>query len=151
MKLRNFAVLALFAIALSVSALGQDKGSTVGPDKDIKEKESAAEAVALHWLQIVDAGNYGQAWEEAAPLLRDAISRDNWRRTMLNFRRSLGTVSSRTFKSVEYKTQLPGVPDGEYVLIQYDTSFENKKSSVETVTPMRDKDGKWKVSGYFIN
>jgi ribosomal protein S17E len=42
------------------------------------------------------------------------------------------------------------VPDGKYVVIKYDTSFENKKSAVETVTPMLDKDGKWRVAGYFI-
>lgn len=47
-------------------------------------------------------------------------------------------------------TSLPGAPDGKYVVIQYDTSFENKKAAVETVTPMLDKDGKWRVSGYYI-
>jgi hypothetical protein len=47
-------------------------------------------------------------------------------------------------------TSLAGAPDGEYVVIQYETSFENKKSSIETVTPMLDKDGKWRVSGYYV-
>ncbi len=47
-------------------------------------------------------------------------------------------------------TSLPGAPDGEYVVISYETSFTNKKSAIETVTPMLDKDGKWRVSGYFI-
>ena len=45
---------------------------------------------------------------------------------------------------------VPGAPDGEYVVIQFETSFENKKSAVETVTPMRDKDGRWRVSGYYV-
>jgi hypothetical protein len=35
-------------------------------------------------------------------------------------------------------------------VIQFATSFENKKTAVETVTPMRDGDGAWRVSGYFI-
>jgi ribosomal protein S17E len=39
---------------------------------------------------------------------------------------------------------------GEYVVIQFETSFENKKTAVETVTPMMDKDGIWRVSGYYI-
>jgi hypothetical protein len=30
------------------------------------------------------------------------------------------------------------------------TSFENKKAAVETVTPMMDKDGIRRVSGYYI-
>ena len=45
---------------------------------------------------------------------------------------------------------LPGAPDGEYVVIQYATTFENKKSAIETITPMLDGDGKWRVSGYYI-
>jgi len=36
------------------------------------------------------------------------------------------------------------------VVIQFDSSFEHKQTAVETVTPMLDTDGKWRVSGYFI-
>jgi hypothetical protein len=36
------------------------------------------------------------------------------------------------------------------VSIQYETVFEKKPSAVETITPMLDPDGVWRVSGYFI-
>ncbi|MGA7319684.1 MAG: DUF4019 domain-containing protein, partial [Candidatus Sulfotelmatobacter sp.] len=62
----------------------------------------------------------------------------------------LGKMLSRKLKSATYTTTLPGAPDGEYVVIQYESGFEHKQSAVETVTPMLDKDGKWKVSGYYI-
>ena len=39
---------------------------------------------------------------------------------------------------------------GKYVVIQYTTRFANKADATETVTPMRETDGSWKVSGYFI-
>ncbi|MBM4320898.1 MAG: DUF4019 domain-containing protein, partial [Deltaproteobacteria bacterium] len=52
-------------------------------------------------------------------------------------------------KSARYQTSLPGAPDGEYVVIQFESSFENKRSAIETITPMLDS-GKWRVSGYFI-
>ncbi len=45
---------------------------------------------------------------------------------------------------------LPGAPDGEYVVIRYRTEFENKMKAVETVTPMLEADGAWRVSGYYI-
>jgi hypothetical protein len=59
-------------------------------------------------------------------------------------------VISRKLKTKVYKTSLPGAPDGQYVVIQFETSFQNKKSAIETVTPMFEKDGRWKVSGYYI-
>jgi hypothetical protein len=59
-------------------------------------------------------------------------------------------VNSTKLESAQFMTQLPGAPDGEYAVIQFETSFANKKSAIETVTPMKDPDGKWRVSGYFI-
>jgi Protein of unknown function (DUF4019) len=65
-------------------------------------------------------------------------------------RSPLGKVISRKLKLKQYATSLPGAPDGKYVVIQFETSFEKKKSSVETITPMKEKDGTWRVSGYYI-
>ena len=62
----------------------------------------------------------------------------------------LGNLVSRKVKSREYTEKLPGAPDGKYVVIQYETVFEKKSSAIETVTPMVDPDGAWRVSGYFI-
>ncbi len=36
------------------------------------------------------------------------------------------------------------------MVIQFETSFVNKNSAVETITPVKDEDGRWRVSGYFI-
>ncbi len=64
--------------------------------------------------------------------------------------RNWGYLHYRKVRNQTYTTSVPGAPDGEYVVIQFDTSFQNKKSAIETVTPMLDKDGKWRVSGYYI-
>jgi hypothetical protein len=65
-------------------------------------------------------------------------------------RSPLGKLITRKLKHTQYATSLPGAPDGDYVVILYDASFENKKSAVETIVPTLDKDGQWRVSGYFI-
>ena len=69
---------------------------------------------------------------------------------MKSVRKPLGQNLSREVNFKKYTTSLPGAPDGEYVVIQFTTSFSHKKSAVETVTPMLDTDGKWRVSGYYI-
>jgi hypothetical protein len=45
---------------------------------------------------------------------------------------------------------VPGAPDGEYVVIRFKTKFKNKKSAIETATPMLENGGEWSVSGYYI-
>ncbi len=115
-----------------------------------KEAERAAVESAQSWLSVVDREEYGSSWDEAASYFKEAVSREQWQQTMQAVRKPLGNTASRVLFSKRYHTSLPGAPDGEYVVIQFNTSFENKKSALETVTPMKDEDGKWRVSGYYI-
>jgi hypothetical protein len=115
------------------------------------EAENSAVEAAQSWLALVDSAKYEASWEESASLFQSAVSKDNWAKSMQSVRAPLGNLISREVKSKAYHTTLPGAPDGEYVVLQFNTSFENKKSAVETVTPMLDKDNEWRVSGYYIN
>jgi hypothetical protein len=117
--------------------------------EDSKGQERAVEATR-NWLALVDQGNYGKSWETAAGYFKGAVTEKQWEQAMNAVRSPLGKVISRRLKSKHYVTSLPGAPDGEYVVIQFETSFEKKKSSVETITPMKEKDGTWRISGYFI-
>ena len=112
--------------------------------------EKAAQQSAQTWLALVDGGKYGQSWSEAAQLFKQAVTQSQWESAARGAREPLGKLQSRKLQSAEYRRSLPGAPDGEYVVIQYATSFENKKSAIEMVTPMKDRDGVWRVSGYII-
>ena len=114
------------------------------------ESEKNAVAGAEKWLGVVDSGKYGESWTEAAEYFKNAVKPDQWEQAVQAVRKPLGKLVSRKVKSATFKTALPGAPDGQYVVIEFETSFENKKSAIETVTPMLDKDGKWRVSGYYI-
>jgi len=114
------------------------------------EAEKQAVAAAESWLVLVDDGKYGDGWDVAAEYLKNAVTKDAFEKSMQAARKPLGKMKSREVKSKDYRTSLPGAPDGKYVVIQFETSFENKTAAIETITPMLDKDGKWRVSGYFI-
>ena len=50
----------------------------------------------------------------------------------------------------EVYCQSAEVAAGGYGVLQFETGFPNALGMIETVTPMLDKDGKWKVLGYFV-
>jgi len=138
----KFICLVLGAMFLVAAGCGTEGNS---------EAEKLAVESAREWLELVDNGDYGGSLQDAAGYFRSAVTKEGWEQSMAGARKPLGAVVSRQLKSKTYMTSLPGAPDGEYVVIKYDTSFENKRSSIETVTPMRDSDGTWRVSGYYIN
>ena len=102
------------------------------------------------WLKLLDEGKYQESWEKASSLFKNSISKKHWEDALNGFLPNFGIVIQREFISAEFKTTLPGVPDGQYVIISYKTEFKNKNNSIETVTPMLDKDNIWRVSGYFV-
>ena len=114
------------------------------------DTEDQAVEIAEEWLALVDQEKYEESWEEAAGLFKSAVSAQQWGQAMIGARKPLGDVNSRKLKMAEYTTSMPGAPDGEYVVIQFETSFANKESAIETITPMKDEDGAWRVAGYFI-
>jgi predicted transcriptional regulator len=113
-----------------------------------ESNEEAAINAVEEWLQLIDEGKYGDSWESAADLFKRAVRKDQQQQQLEAVRNSLGTVKSRRVGTAESRTALPGVPNGEYVVIQFKSSFERKNTAVETVTPMLGDDGVWRVSGY---
>ncbi len=122
-------------------------GIPLAGDPDAK---AAARTAALEWLALVDSEQYSESWNEAATMFKVKVARMHWISAMRSVRRPLGAVQSRSFLNAVHETALPGLPDGKYVVIRYQASFENKADAVETITPMLDRDGLWRVSGYFV-
>jgi len=137
--LRSVAALALAALIPAALAADDD-------DVDTAPALQAAQA----WLAEIDGGAYQQSWDDAATLFQAAMTREKWEKGLAAVRAPLGGVVARKVRVVRYMKELPGAPAGDYVVIDYDTRFENRPIAVETVTPMREKDGRWRVSGYYI-
>ncbi|MDE3068531.1 MAG: DUF4019 domain-containing protein [Verrucomicrobiota bacterium] len=112
--------------------------------------EKAATSAAQIWLAEIDASHYAQSWQKASVVFQSAVSEEKWQSALEAVRKPLGDLESRKLRSAQYATQLPGAPDGQYVVMQFEASFANKKSAVETVTFRLEKDGLWKAAGYFI-
>jgi Protein of unknown function (DUF4019) len=115
-----------------------------------QKPEDLAQAAAESWLKLTDEGNGAASWEQAAKLFKNAVTAEQWTHALAAVRPPLGKLISRKVTSRQYTEKLQGAPDGKYVVIQYETVFEKKASAVETITPMQDPDGIWRVSGYFI-
>ncbi|MGP8155141.1 MAG: DUF4019 domain-containing protein [Smithella sp.] len=112
------------------------------------EKEKAAVTAAQKWLTLVDAGKDSESWQKAAENFKSVTKQDKWVQMRQEVRTHLGKVVSRKLKTTAYKTTLPGAPAGQYVVIQFETSFQKKKSAIELVTCIFEKNGRWKVVGY---
>lgn len=133
-------------LAIIASLVFPGLSRTAGADERTDQAVSAAKS----WLALVDSRQYRESWEAAARFFKEKVSRDDWVKMVAPVRNPLGDVQSRDLIGAQYTTLLPGAPPGEYVFMQFRTAFQNKPDAIETVTPMLDDHGAWRVSGYYI-
>jgi len=89
------------------------------------EKELAATDAATQWLTLTDSRQYAESWFQASSAFRGARSKEQWKNALDTVRAPLGKVESRQLKSATYATTMPNGRSGEYVMLQYETSFES--------------------------
>jgi hypothetical protein len=147
--MKNLSVVVFSLLVLGLVGCGKPAPSVPTSSSHAAAEQAAIES-AQAWLALVDGGNYAQSWEKAAAPFQTAVKQAEWEKTIRGVRAPLGKVVSRQVSAQQFVTSLPGAPAGEYVVIQFNTTFDNRPNAVETVTPMLDQAGQWKVSGYFI-
>ena len=111
--------------------------------------DSAGSIAAKEWLKIVDVGEYVESWQKSDAFFKSQLTQTEWSVALTGVPTPLGQVKSRSELGAKEYSSLSGVPDGEYLVIQFQTQFQNKTSATETLT-LSKSSGDWLPVGYFI-
>lgn len=163
-----YILLLIFGFALPCAVYGQDasgdnhssgnyghkRGKSAPPEQksstdDIKHDDEA-QAGAVEWLSHLDTGNFAEGWKSTSAYFQKNVQQTKFEQLASELRHPLGKFLSRKLKRTINTKSPSGLPNGEYVVLQFDTSFVNKKTAVETVTMVLETGGDWKVSEYYI-
>ena len=113
------------------------------------EVPPVAQKQVEQWLSLLDAQNYEASWVRAGTFFKQQVTVSQWQSAAQNVHKSFGTVQSRSVQSATATTDVPGAPDGSYVIFIFHATFTHKQKAVETVTAIEEM-GAWHVVGYFV-
>ena len=133
---KKFRVLALGIIGIAAVA-----AAVAGPAED------EAAGIGEKWLALLDDQKYEQSWDQASSQFRDQVNKDQWVEVLKRAREPMGDKVSRATARVDFVKTLRGAPDGDYAIIHYTTSFQNKNDVTERLTLVKE-DGKWLAAAY---
>jgi len=117
------------ALALTVILLI----STAIPAVAALLSQTRAENQARGFLQQLDQGQSDESWQAMSAHFQAITDQARWKIRQQVIRASYGPLLSRDFKNVSYRTSFSLSPDGEYVIVQFRSSYQNKAESIETV------------------
>jgi hypothetical protein len=112
------------------------------------EFEKAGRTAAHAWLLLLDRKDWGTAWDSASAVFRQSVPLASWMEGVPKLREPFGAFVERELVEIAYKKTLAGRPDGDYVSVQFASKFQKKADVRETVTTVREPDGRWRVTGY---
>jgi hypothetical protein len=81
---------------------------------------------------------------------RGKVSEQDFGAKIGGARTPLGAMSSRALKDINVAKTLPGMRDGQYTIVRYDSAFAHKAAAIESVT-LESENGAWSVVSYSIN
>ncbi len=116
-------------------------------DADRAAAVAAATAQAAHWLDTLDAGDYGATWNDAAAVMKEGRNLDDWIADVGAPRAKLGTPVARNLQRADFATTVRGGPRGQYVTATYLSQFATPPAVLETVL-LTFADGRWRIAGY---
>jgi hypothetical protein len=111
--------------------------------------ENAARIAASKWLQLLDDGDYEDAFEWEAQDFRMSRTQQQFVRYMQARRQPFGHTVSRKVIGAASMQKLVGLPDGNYQSIIFKTIFERKSATAERVILVKQSIG-WRVIDYRI-
>ncbi|MBS0586988.1 MAG: DUF4019 domain-containing protein [Proteobacteria bacterium] len=108
------------------------------------------ESSARTWLGLVDSGSYQESWENASPLFKEKTSEAAWVKSITAIRAPRGAMNARYIATAGSTKSLSGLPDGDYVVLQFYTTFAEKGLALETITLTKAQDDAWQIAAYEI-
>ncbi|MDQ0086119.1 hypothetical protein J2W35_006500 [Variovorax boronicumulans] len=109
-------------------------------------------AVGAEVVAQVDSGRLGDLWNAASPVTRQTVPKAQFIEGLAEARKPLGAPSSRMWMMLarqQVGTE-KGVMGGQYMSIEYQTSFAKGVIKRELVSFRLDEDKIWRFSGYLV-
>ncbi|MDE2388006.1 MAG: DUF4019 domain-containing protein [Betaproteobacteria bacterium] len=116
-------------------------------ESNILEK---VESSARVWLGLVDSGSYQESWESASSLFKEKTSEAAWVKSITAIRTPRGAMNARYIATAGSTKSLSGLPDGDYIVLQFYTTFAEKGLALETITLTKAQDDAWQIAAYEI-
>ena len=121
---------------------------SVSAQKYTESYVNDANKVGLSWLNNINHTKYENAYELLSKEVKVMVEKEHWISLINELMLEFGNLESRTVKQKYFQSQIEGMEDGFYVVIEYDSQYENTKDHTEHLLLKQNDKAKWEVANY---
>ena len=107
-----------------------------------------ANKVAIEWWSQVNTGQYEQSYSKLSDMLKSHATLEDWITQISMLMDEFGNLESRTIKDTYFQSELEGLEDGFYVIIEYDVKYSKTKNHTESLLLKQSDQLEWQIFNF---
>ena len=107
-----------------------------------------ANKVGISWLNDLNHKQYENAYKLLSKEVKVMVEKESWVSLINELMLEFGNLESRTVTQRYFQSQMEGMEDGFYVVIEYNSQYENTKAHTESLLLKQNDKAKWEIANY---
>lgn len=104
---------------------------------------------AESYVAVLDQQDYAKAYLQSSNLLKMQTPQADWINQQKTAIQLLGPVQERRLMAIKARDVYPGLPDGRYLIVCFETRTVHKAKAIEVLLLKEEKED-WQVCNYSI-
>ena len=119
--------------------------NTLHAQKYTEQYIREANSLGFTWWSQVNNDNYKEAYESLSIELKEKMTMEKWTSQMSNLMEEFGEIQNRQVINTEFKSEIEGLDDGFYVIIEYEVNYTKTRNHIEYLLLRQNDKLKWKI------
>tara|TARA_B100000900_G_scaffold154209_1_gene130958 strand:+ start:88 stop:522 length:435 start_codon:yes stop_codon:yes gene_type:complete len=119
--------------------------NTLQAQKYTEQYIREANSLGFTWWFQVNNDNYKEAYESLSIELKEKMTKEKWTSQMSNLMQEFGEIQNRQVINTEFKSEIEGLDDGFYVIIEYEVNYTKTRNHIEYLLLRQNDKLKWKI------
>ena len=119
--------------------------NTLQAQKYTEQYIREANSLGFTWWFQVNNDNYKEAYESLSIELKEKMTMEKWTSQMSILMEEFGEIQNRQVINTEFKSEIEGLDDGFYVIIEYEVNYTKTRNHIEYLLLRQNDKLKWKI------
>ena len=107
-----------------------------------------ANKVATNWFNHINTGQYKKAYDELSGELKDRATLKDWLIQISMLMEEFGNIENRIITDTHFESEIKGLEDGFYVIIEYDVKYSKTRNHTESLLLKQSDNLEWQILNY---
>ena len=107
-----------------------------------------ANKIGLEWWSHINNGEYKKSYTKLSEDLKERFTLKSWLNQIIMLTDEIGILKKRTISKTNFQSEIEGLEDGFYVIVEYDVKYSKTKNHTETILLKQNDKFIWEIADF---